>query len=63
MFLNKKIFNYIKKGDELEKEVFEKLVKEGEIYAFKHQGFWKSMNTFKDVQEFNDLWRNGNVKW
>lgn len=63
MVLNKKIFNYIEKGNELEKEVFEKLVKEGELYAFKHQGFWKSMNTFKDAQELNDLWRNGHAKW
>ena len=61
MVLNKRIFEYINEGDDLEKEVFKKLVAEGEIYAFKHDGFWKSMNTFKDVQELNELWKNGKM--
>jgi len=62
MVLNRRIFEYIGEGDELEKEVFEKLVGERELCAFKHTGFWKSMNTFKDVQELNNLWKNGNFK-
>jgi len=54
---NKKIFDYIKKGYDLEKETFRDLAKEKQIAAFKHNGFWKSMNTLKDVIEFNDLWK------
>ncbi|MBI2598114.1 MAG: NTP transferase domain-containing protein [Candidatus Diapherotrites archaeon] len=62
MVLNKKIFNYLKFG-ELEKEVFEKLVREKEIQAFKHSGEWKTMNTLKDNQELNELWENGKAFW
>lgn len=63
MIFNKKIFDYIAEGDELEKEVFEKLVKNNEISAFKHKGFWKSMNTLKDNEELNELWKNGKAEW
>jgi glucose-1-phosphate cytidylyltransferase len=61
--LNKKIFAHIKKGMELEDDVFRKLSKMREISAFKHKGFWKSMNTLKDVKELNDIWESGNAPW
>ena len=60
---NKKIFNYLKEGYDLEKEAFEELAKEKQIAAFKHHGFWKSMNTFKDVVELNELWEKGDAPW
>ena len=59
---NRKIFDYLYLGD-LELEVFEKLVEEKQIYAFKHQGFWKPMNTFRDHNELNELWNKGKAKW
>jgi glucose-1-phosphate cytidylyltransferase len=61
--LNKKIFSRIKKGMELEDDVFRKLSKMREISAFKHKGFWKSMNTLKDVKELNDIWESGRAPW
>lgn len=60
---NKKIFQYLKEGKDLEKEVFEQLAKENQISAFKHEGFWKCMNTFKDTLELNELWENNQAKW
>ena len=59
---NKKIFDYLKDNWDLEKETFEKLVKEGQINAFKHNGFWMTMNTFKDVIELNELWYKGKLQ-
>lgn len=59
---NKKIFDYLRSDWELEKEVFEKLVSEKQIVAFKHSGFWMTMNTLKDVIELNELWSNGELK-
>ena len=53
---NKKIFDYLKDGWDLEKETFEQLVKEKQINAFKHKGFWMTMNTFKDFIELKELW-------
>ena len=59
---NKKIFDYLRHDWELEKEVFEKLVSEKQIVAFKHPGFWMTLNTLKDAIELNDLWKSGELK-
>ncbi|MBI2654836.1 NTP transferase domain-containing protein [Candidatus Woesearchaeota archaeon] len=60
---NKKIFKYIKKGYDLEKDVLREMAKAKQIAAFKHSGFWKSMNTLKDVIELNELYKKGQLKW
>lgn len=60
---NKDIFKYIKKGYDLEKDVLRDLAKAKQIAAFKHKGFWKSMNTLKDVIELNELFKKGQLKW
>ena len=60
---NKKIFDHIKEGYDLEKETFHELAKQHEITAYKHKGFWKCMNTFKDTQELNELWNNKKAPW
>lgn len=52
----REILDHMTEGTELEKEVFEGLVEKKGIQAFKHDGFWKCMNTQKDHKEFNDLW-------
>jgi len=61
--MNKKVFGFIKQGYDLEKETFEDLVKQNQIVAFRHNGFWKSMNTLKDVLELNELYSKGNAPW
>ena len=60
--INRKIFNYIKKGYDLEREAFTDLARERQIASYKHSGFWKSMNTLKDFIEFNELWKTDR-KW
>jgi len=61
--MKKEVFNYIKPGYDLEKEAFEELAKKKQIDAFKHEGFWKSMNTLKDVIELNEMYEKGNAPW
>ena|SRR3989338_881746 len=61
--MKKKIFDYIKPGYDLEKEAFEDLAKKKQIAAFKHDGFWKSMNTLKDAIELNEICEKGNAPW
>ena len=34
-----------------------------QIYTFKHQGFWKCMDTLRDKNYLNELWDNNNAKW
>ena len=60
--MNKKIFSYLKQGYDLEKEVLKELAKESQISAFLHKGFWKSMNTLKDVIELNEMWESNQLK-
>ncbi len=61
--MDRKIFDYIRKGYDLEKETFGDLAKEKNISAFMHDGFWKSMNTLKDVIELNDMCKSGETPW
>ena len=60
---NKKIFSFMKKNYDLEKETFNDIAKINQIAAFKHKGFWKSMNTLKDVMELNELHQKGFTPW
>lgn len=60
---NKEIFNYIDENCVLEKEPFERLSREGKLGAYKFNEFWKCMDTFKDSQDLNTLWKNGNAPW
>jgi glucose-1-phosphate cytidylyltransferase len=59
------IFNYLVHGDAtiLEREPLEKLASEGRIAAYKHKGFWKSMDTLRDKNELTDMWTKGNAPW
>jgi len=61
--MEKKIFGFIKPKYDLEKETFRDLVEQQQIVYFKHEGFWKSMNTLKDVIELNELHEKGNAPW
>ena len=61
--MKKEIFDYIKPGLDLEKETFEDLAKKRQIVYFEHNGFWKSMNTLKDVVELNELYKEGKAPW
>lgn len=61
--VSSRIFECIRPGDDLEKDVFERLAEQREMAAFRHDGFWKSMNTFKDMQELNTLWNRGEAEW
>lgn len=46
-------------GADLERDVLPELGDAGELYAYRHQGFWKSMDTYKDAQELTELAQQG----
>ncbi|MBK6338193.1 MAG: glucose-1-phosphate cytidylyltransferase [Bacteroidetes bacterium] len=58
------VLNYIN-GDEtiFEKEPLEKLAKEGQLQAFKHDGFWQCMDTLRDKNRLEDEWSTGKAPW
>lgn len=59
----KDVFQYVHDGDELEQQVIDALIRDKQLVAYKHYGFWKSVNTFKDVQELNRMWNRGDAPW
>lgn len=53
----------IGEDDVLEREPLERLAAAGELHAFRHEGFWDCMDTFKDAQLLNELWDAGDPPW
>ncbi len=60
-----KVFDYITEGDStiFEQNPLQNLAKDGEIYTFKHDGFWKCMDTLKDKQQLQNMWKNKKAPW
>ena len=64
MVLNPKIFDYLKSDKTVfEKEPLEKLASNGELKAYKHNGFWQCMDTLRDRQLLEKLWAENNAPW
>lgn len=59
------IFNYLTDGDEtvLEKRPLEKLAEDGQLMAFKHEGFWQCMDTLRDKLYLNKIWEEHKAPW
>jgi glucose-1-phosphate cytidylyltransferase len=68
--LRKEIFRYIKPGEELIYEPFQRMISEGKVWSQRYDGFWQCMDTFRDKQLLDEmeasgappwyLWKNGN---
>jgi len=58
------VFDYID-GDstQWEKEPMERLAKDGQLMAFKHDDFWQCMDTLRDKGLLQDLWDSGKAPW
>ena len=63
MVFNKKIFDYLDDDVTLEQEPFTNLVKDKEIVAFEHEGFFEPMDTYREYLKLNKLWDSGNAPW
>jgi glucose-1-phosphate cytidylyltransferase len=57
------IFKYMREGEELVQEPFRRLVAEQQLMAYRYDGFWACMDTFKDKQQFDELYAKGNAPW
>ena len=59
------VFDYIKDGDAtiFERAPLENLAKDGELYTYKHEGFWKCMDTLRDKMQLQDMCDNDNAPW
>lgn len=59
------IFNYITEGDKtvFEQEPLQNLAKAGELFTYKHTGFWQPMDSLKDKNDLNKLWNSNKAPW
>ncbi len=57
------IFDYIKDGEELVQEPFRRLIEKKDLLGYAYDGFWKSMDTFKEKQELDDLCSQCTAPW
>lgn len=62
---NGKIFDYLQGGDKciLEKEPLIRLVSDGQLAVYNHDGFWTAMDTYKDIMDVNMLWEEEKALW
>lgn len=63
--LEPEVFDYIKQGDSTiwEREPLENLVKDNQLVAYKHYGFWECMDTLRDKIKLEQLWQSGKAPW
>lgn len=59
----KEIFQYMRNGEELVLEPFERLMAQKQLMAYRHDGFYASMDTFKDKQQLDDMYAHGDAPW
>jgi glucose-1-phosphate cytidylyltransferase len=57
------VFNVLAPDSVLEREPLEQLAAAGDLRAFRHDGFWECMDTYKDAVALNDLWASGAAPW
>jgi glucose-1-phosphate cytidylyltransferase len=57
------IFNFLTDESVLEKEPLEKLSRSGELKAYRHDGFWQPMDTYRESIELNELWVANKAPW
>jgi len=57
------IFDYINPGEDLVNEPFQRLIKKRELISYKHDGFWASLDTYKDKQRLDDLASKNASSW
>jgi glucose-1-phosphate cytidylyltransferase len=54
---------YIGEDSILEREPLERLATVGQLHAYRHEGFWECMDTYKDAVLLNDIWAAGGAPW
>jgi glucose-1-phosphate cytidylyltransferase len=64
MVLERAVLDRIESDDSsFESDVLEGLAADGELMAFRHEDFWQSMDTLRDVRTLNQLWAGGDPPW
>lgn len=60
---SKDVFRYIRAGEELVYEPFQRMIAEGKVWSRQYDGFWQCMDTFRDKQILDELEASGQAPW
>jgi len=61
---NRRVFDYLWEGDcTMEAEPLERLAREGELVAYRHNGFFFAMDTYREYQYLNEIWARDEAPW
>ncbi|MGD0497938.1 MAG: glucose-1-phosphate cytidylyltransferase [Bryobacteraceae bacterium] len=64
LVFERKLFEYIGTDDcTLEREPMRRLAAEGQLMAYRHQGFFFAMDTYREYLYLNELWQSGKAPW
>jgi glucose-1-phosphate cytidylyltransferase len=64
MVLERRVLEYIESdGEYFQREPLERLAKDGQLMAYRHESFWQCMDTLRDRVLLEDLWTSGNAPW
>lgn len=60
-----RFFDYLPEDPKmmLERQPMDALVRDGQLNAFKHEGFWQPMDTYQEAQFLNKIWAEGKAPW
>ncbi len=60
-----RVWNYFRAGEDLilEREVLPKMVKDKQLGVFKHDGFWQCVDTPREYDMLNKLWKEDKASW
>jgi glucose-1-phosphate cytidylyltransferase len=62
--LEPEIFDYLNDDDDsLERKAFEQLAGEGQLVAYRHEGFWQCMDTLREKRLLESYWESGDAPW
>jgi glucose-1-phosphate cytidylyltransferase len=59
----REIFDYIRDGEELVLEPFNRLIAKGALMAYRYDGFWRNMDTLRDRQVLEEMIESGKTLW
>ena len=61
---DRRVLSYLD-GDDciLEREPLERLAREGELMAYRHDGFFYAMDTYREYKALNEIWDRGAAPW
>ena len=61
--LRREIFDHIHDGEELVVQPFQRLIARKQLLAYPYQGFFATMDTFKDKMQLDELYAKGRAPW